>query len=92
MWGGRWEAAIDARNWLTDGIPNPRRVPPEGGGPSSISIAHDTPQYAWTLAATSFLKEPLKDALGTVPNVHAWLERVGERPAVERGMALPRAR
>ena len=46
--------------------------------------------YAWTLAATSFLKEPLRDTLAGVPNVHAWLARVGERPAVKRGMEVPK--
>ena len=46
--------------------------------------------YAWTLAATSFLKEALRDTLGSIPNVHAWLERVGERPAVQRGMEVPK--
>jgi GST-like protein len=53
------------------------------------SIA-DIACYAWTLAATSFLKEPLKGTLASVPNMHAWLERVGERPAVKRGMEVPR--
>jgi GSH-dependent disulfide-bond oxidoreductase len=64
-----------------------------GEGPylagADYSIA-DIACYAWTLAATSFLKEPLKGTLGSVPNVHAWLERVGERPAVKRGMEVPR--
>jgi len=65
-----------------------------GEGPylagADYSIA-DIACYAWTLAATSFLKEPLKDTLSSVPNVHAWLERVGERPAVKRGMEVPRS-
>ncbi|MGU3468722.1 glutathione S-transferase family protein [Methylobacterium sp. C33D] len=64
-----------------------------GEGPylagADYSIA-DIACYAWTLLATSLLKEPLEDTLGTVPNVHAWLDRVGERPAVQRGMAVPR--
>ncbi|MCJ2050344.1 glutathione S-transferase family protein [Methylobacterium sp. J-070] len=64
-----------------------------GEGPylagADYSIA-DIACYAWTLAATSFLKEPLRDTLGSVPNVHAWLARVGERPAVQRGMEVPR--
>lgn len=63
-----------------------------GEGPylagADYSIA-DIACYAWTLAATSFLKEPLKDTLGGIPNVHAWLARVGERPAVRRGMDVP---
>jgi GST-like protein len=56
---------------------------------AEYSIA-DIACYPWTLAATSLLKEPLKDTLGRVPNVHAWLARVGERPAVPRGMAVPK--
>ncbi|MCJ2099120.1 glutathione binding-like protein [Methylobacterium sp. E-046] len=56
---------------------------------AEYSIA-DIACYPWTLAATSLLKEPLKDTLGRVPNVHAWLARVGERPAVQRGMAVPK--
>ncbi|MGH1588354.1 glutathione S-transferase family protein [Methylobacterium phyllosphaerae] len=46
--------------------------------------------YAWTLATTSFLKDPLKDTLDGVPNVHSWLARVGERPAVKHGMEIPK--
>ncbi len=64
-----------------------------GEGPylagADYSIA-DMSCYAWTLAATSFLKEPLRDTLAGVPNVHAWLARVGERPAVKRGMEVPK--
>jgi GST-like protein len=64
-----------------------------GEGPylagADYSIA-DIACYAWTLAATSFLKEPLAGTLGSVPNVHAWLARVGERPAVMRGMDVPK--
>lgn len=57
------------------------------GGDYSIA---DIACYAWTLAATSFLEEPLTGTLGDVPNVHAWLARVGERPAVRRGMDVPK--
>lgn len=57
---------------------------------AEYSVA-DIACYAWTLAATTFLKEPLAGTLGSVPNVHAWLERVGERPAVRRGMEVPRS-
>ncbi len=64
-----------------------------GEGPylagADYSIA-DIACYAWTLAATSFLKEPLAGTLGSVPSVHAWLARVGERPAVMRGMDVPK--
>lgn len=64
-----------------------------GEGPylagADYSVA-DIACYAWTLAATSMLKEPLQGTLGAVSNVHAWLERVGERPAVQRGMQVPK--
>ncbi|WP_342111010.1 glutathione S-transferase family protein [Methylobacterium sp. SI9] len=64
-----------------------------GEGPylagADYSIA-DIACYAWTLAATTFLKGPLEETLVGVPNVHAWLERVGGRPAVKRGMEVPK--
>lgn len=56
---------------------------------ADYSVA-DIACYAWTLAATSFLKEPLVDTLDGLTNVHAWLARVGERPAVKRGMEVPK--
>ncbi|KQT41367.1 MULTISPECIES: glutathione S-transferase family protein [unclassified Methylophilus] len=56
---------------------------------SEYSIA-DIASYAWTLAATGYLKEVLKDSLATKPALHRWLQTVGERPAVQRGMAIPR--
>lgn len=53
------------------------------------SIA-DIASYAWTLAATTYLKEVLKDSLATKPALQRWLNVVGERPAVQRGMQIPR--
>lgn len=53
------------------------------------SIA-DIASYAWTLAATTYLKEVLKDSLATKPALQRWLKMVGERPAVQRGMQIPR--
>ena len=55
---------------------------------SDYSIA-DIACYAWTLAATTFMKEPLAESLAAKPHIHAWLKTVGERPAVQRGMAVP---
>jgi GSH-dependent disulfide-bond oxidoreductase len=49
----------------------------------------DIATYPWTVAATTFLKEALAESLADKPSVHAWLERVGERPAVQRGMKMP---
>jgi GSH-dependent disulfide-bond oxidoreductase len=64
-----------------------------GEGPylagADYSIA-DIACYAWTLAATFFLKEPLAGTLVSTLNVHPWLARVGERPAVMRGMEVPK--
>jgi len=53
------------------------------------SIA-DIASYAWMLAATTYLKEVLKDSLATKPALQRWLKMVGERPAVQRGMQIPR--
>lgn len=49
----------------------------------------DIAAYPWTVAATTFLKEVLAESLADKPSVHAWLERVGGRPAVQRGMKVP---
>ena len=51
------------------------------------SIA-DIACYPWTVAATTQLKEPLAEALDKAPAVRVWLDRVGARPAVQRGMAV----
>lgn len=48
------------------------------------SIA-DIATYPWVASGTAFL------GLETGPNVRGWLARVGERPAVKRGMQLPAA-
>ena len=53
------------------------------------SIA-DIAAYPWTFAATTFLNEPLAESLTSKSAIHAWLKRVGERPAVVRGMAIPK--
>jgi len=58
-------------------------------GGDEYSIA-DIACYAWTLAATTYLKEVLKDSLATKPALKRWLNLVGERPAVQRGMQIPR--
>jgi GSH-dependent disulfide-bond oxidoreductase len=51
------------------------------------SIA-DIACYPWMIAATTMLKEPLAEALEKAPAVHAWMDRVGARPAVQRGMKV----
>ena len=56
---------------------------------ADYSIA-DIATYPWTLAATTFLGEVLADSLKTKPAVHRWLKTVGDRPAVKRGMEIPK--
>jgi GST-like protein len=57
---------------------------------ADYSIA-DMATYPWTLAATSFLNDVLSDSLASKPALDRWLRAVGERPAVQRGMAVPKA-
>jgi GST-like protein len=52
------------------------------------SIA-DIAAYPWMLAATTFLKEPLAEALADKPAMQRWLTELGERPAVKKGMQVP---
>jgi GST-like protein len=52
------------------------------------SIA-DIATYPWTIAATTYLEDVLADSLKTKPSVYRWLQTVGDRPAVQRGMAVP---
>lgn len=51
------------------------------------SIA-DIACYPWMITATTMLQEPLGDALGEASAVRAWLDRVGNRPAVQKGMKV----
>jgi GSH-dependent disulfide-bond oxidoreductase len=53
------------------------------------SIA-DIACYAWTLAATTYLKDVLKDSLASKADLQRWLKLVGDRPAVQRGMQIPK--
>ena len=52
------------------------------------SIA-DIASYAWTLGATTMLKEPLAESLRDKPAIRRWLADVGARPAVAKGMQVP---
>jgi GST-like protein len=52
------------------------------------SIA-DIASYPWTVAALEGL-EKIQPDRPPLPAVRAWLERVGERAAVRRGMAVPK--
>jgi GSH-dependent disulfide-bond oxidoreductase len=55
------------------------------GGDYSIA---DIACYPWMVAATTMLKEPLGQALEQAPAVHGWMQRLGERKAVQRGMRV----
>ncbi|MFS0737841.1 glutathione S-transferase N-terminal domain-containing protein [Sphingomonas sp. 1P06PA] len=52
------------------------------------SIA-DIACYGWTVAATTFLKDALADSLPSKANVTRWLNELGARPAVQKGMQVP---
>ena len=64
-----------------------RDVPYLAGDDYSIA---DIACYAWTLAATTFLKDALAQHLDGKEALRAWLDRVGARPAVQRGMEVPK--
>lgn len=52
------------------------------------SIA-DMAAYPWTVSATNYMKDVLGEYLSSTPAIHDWLKRVGARPGVQRGMAVP---
>lgn len=52
------------------------------------SIA-DVATYPWILAAWPIFMAILPDTVGTLARLAAWIERVGARPAVQKGMAVP---
>ncbi len=53
-------------------------------GGDDYSIA-DVAAYPWTVGATILVREHVE----TKPHISAWLRTIGERPAVQRGMAVP---
>jgi GST-like protein len=55
----------------------------------NYSIA-DIAAYPWTVAATGFLKDVLEDSFKSKVSVQRWLRDIGSRPAVVRGMTIPR--
>jgi GST-like protein len=54
----------------------------------SYSIA-DVATYPWVAIAWPIFTAMMPETVGTLGNLAAWLERVGTRPAVERGMNIP---
>ncbi|PXA83900.1 glutathione S-transferase [Nostoc sp. 3335mG] len=51
------------------------------------SIA-DIACYPWMVGATTMLKDPLAKHLEKKPAIDRWMKALGERPAVQRGMAI----
>jgi GST-like protein len=58
-------------------------------GGADYSIA-DIAAYPWTVACTTFLGDVLAESLAQKPHVGRWLDTVGARPAVQRGMQVPK--
>lgn len=57
-------------------------------GGAEYSIA-DIASYSWAFTATQHLDKLLGETLQKKPHVKAWLEKVGARPAVQKGMTIP---
>jgi len=53
------------------------------------SIA-DMATYPWVVAAWEPFTAMMPDKVATMPNVRRWLDAMGARPAVQRGMAVPK--
>jgi len=56
---------------------------------ADYSIA-DIACYAWTLGASTLLKNAAPAAWGENPAIDRWLKEVGDREAVKRGMEIPK--
>jgi len=52
------------------------------------SIA-DIATYPWVVAAWGPFESMMPEKVGELANVRRWLDRVGARPAVQRGMKIP---
>jgi GST-like protein len=57
-------------------------------GGDTYSIA-DIAAYPWVVTANTFLADVLSAQIAAKPDLQDWLARVGARPAVQRGMAIP---
>jgi GST-like protein len=60
---------------------------PHLGGAYSIA---DMAAYPWVVAAFNLMRPVLAEAAGPLPSVERWLADIGARPAVQRGMAVPK--
>lgn len=56
----------------------------------AYSIA-DVATYPWIVAAWEPFQKMMPEKVGEFVNVRRWLDRLGARPAVQRGMAVPAA-
>ena len=56
---------------------------------AQYSIA-DIACYPWAVGVLDKLKPALGDKLDSKPHLQRWLKMIGSRPAVQRGMALPK--
>ena len=56
------------------------------GGDYAIA---DISAFTWTNAVLPRFREAAPDALDPTPNIDRWLEEIGARPAVKRGLAIP---
>lgn len=54
----------------------------------NYSIA-DIACYPWVAATGSYLKGALSESMQSKPSIQRWLDAVGARPAVQRGMNVP---
>ncbi len=50
----------------------------------------DIATYPWTVAASTFLKPVLEESLAHKPAIQRWMNEIGQRPAVQRGMQIPK--
>jgi GST-like protein len=50
----------------------------------------DMAAYPWALGASMLFKDVLADSLAAKPALARWLKTIGERPAVQRGMEVPK--
>ena len=57
-------------------------------GGSDYGMA-DISGWTWVSAVLPRLRQAVADRLGPTPNIDRWVEEIGARPAVKRGMAVP---
>ena len=56
---------------------------------ADYSIA-DIACYPWVITAATFLHDAMHGHFANKPGLQRWLELIGQRPAVQRGMAVPK--